>query len=242
MTIGPKTSLGIDISEHRISVALVKQNKSGIKLVKAADAETPEGAITDGSISDPALLASAIRKLLKSTRIKLRQAVVSLIAKPILNQIVDLPEDLPGNMSQFVRTEIKHSPVLAGREPQYDYCRLGNSGEDDLDRIFVGATEADKIADILKTFAIAGIEPTAIELPVMSAVRTIYSEKVCNRYDRNVLVALLHGSVMTLCVYRKDEMDFVRSVDVADEMLDADKYLARCERIRRYSRVYSRRC
>ena len=47
MTIGPKTSLGIDISEHRISVALVKQSKSGIKLVKAADAEVPEGAITD---------------------------------------------------------------------------------------------------------------------------------------------------------------------------------------------------
>ena len=229
MTLGPKTSLGIDISEHRISIALIKQTKSGIKLLKSADAEIPEGAITDGNVTDPVLLAGTIRKILKQNRIKIRQAVVSLIAKPVLNQIVELPEDIPGNMSQFVRGEIKHSPVLAGKEPQCDYCRLGSSGQEDLDRIFVGATDVDKVLGILKTFSAAGIDATMIELPVMSAVRAVYSEKICNRYDCNVLVVLLHGSVITLCVYRKDEMDFVRSVDMADQMSDPDKYLERCD-------------
>lgn len=225
-----KTALGIDISEHRIAIALLKQTKNDIKLLKADDIEIPKEAIVDGNIANPALVAGAIKKLLKKNRIRIRQAVVSLIAKPVLNQIVELPEDIPANIGKFVKSEIKHSSVLSGKEPQFDYCRLANSTQNDQDRVFVGATDGDKIAGILKVFSIAGIEPLSIELPAMSAVRAVYSQKITNRYDSNVLVALLHGSIMTICVYRKDELDFVRSVDMADSMDDPDSYFECCDR------------
>lgn len=230
MISSAKTALGIDISEHRISIALLKQTKKDVKLLKADDIEIPKDAIIDGNIANPALVAGAIKKLLRKNRIRLRQAVVSLVAKPVLNQIVELPEDIPTNVGQFVKSEIRHSPVLSGKEPQFDFCRLESSTQDDLDRVFVGATDSDKIAGILKVFSLAAIEPIAIELPAMSAVRAVYSQKITNRYDCNVLVALLHGSIMTICVYRKDELDFVRSVDLADCMDDSDKYFAGCER------------
>lgn len=230
MISSAKTALGIDISEHRISIALLKKTKKDTRLLKADDIEMPKEAIIDGNIANPALVAGAIKKLLRKNRIRLRQAVISLVAKPVLNQIVELPEDIPANVGQFVKTEIKHSPVLSGKEPQFDFCRLASSGQNDLDRVFVGATDGDKIADILKVFSIAAIEPISIELPAMSAVRAIYSQKITNRYDSNVLVALLHGSIMTICVFRKDELDFVRSVDLAEYMDDNDNYFACCER------------
>ncbi|HPD46751.1 MAG TPA: pilus assembly protein PilM [Anaerohalosphaeraceae bacterium] len=227
--LNPKIALGIDISEHRISAALLKQTKHGLKLLKAGDAPVPQGAITDGNITNPTLLAAAIRRLLKRLKIGLRHAVVSMVARPMLMQIVNLPEDLPGNMIHFLRGEIRHSPVLAGKDPQLDYCRLHRPGRDGRERVFVGATDRDKINDLLKTLSLAGVEPLAVEMPVMAAARAIYTEKICNRFNANVLVALLHGAEITLCVYRKDELDFVRYVNLSSDANDTDRYIHRCE-------------
>lgn len=227
--LNPRISLGIDISEHRISVALIKQTKAGLKLLKAGEAPVPQGAMTDGNIANPALLAAALRSLLKRKRIGLRQAAVSLVARPVLMQIVDLPEDPPGNMSQFIRGEIRHSPVLAGKESQHDYRRLQRPSRDGLERILVGASDRDKVADMLRMLSLAGVEPTTIELPFMAATRAIHAEKIANRFNANLLIALLHGAEMTLCVYRKDELDFVRYVNLSNEANDTDRYMRRSE-------------
>lgn len=225
-----KTALGIDISEHRISVALLKKTASGVKLLRQGQAEIPAGAIADGNITDPALLGAAIRSLLKKSRISVRRATVSLVAKPVLTQIVQLPEDLPGNMNLFIRSEIRHCPSLAGKESQHDFCMLKKLAQNELGRIFVSATDHNKLTELLKTCSIAGVDATAIEPPAVAAVRAVYNKKICDRYDSNVLIALVHGSVVTICVFRKDELDFIRSIEIDSASDDQDTYIDCCER------------
>ncbi len=151
MKLKSKTTLGIDISEHRISVALLKKTASGVKLLRYGWAEVPQGAITDGNITNPVLLGAAIKKLLKKSRISACQATVSLVAKPALAQIMQLPEDLPSNINAFIKSEIRHSPVLAGKESEHDFCRLKKLLQNKAGRIFVSATDRDKLTDLLKT-------------------------------------------------------------------------------------------
>ncbi len=225
-----RTALGIDISEHRISAALLKRTASGVKLLKYGQAEVPEGTIADGNITNPILLGAAIRKLLKKSRISARQATVSLVAKPALVQIMQLPDDLPGNINTFIRSEIRHSPALLGKESEHDFCGLKKLSQDEMGRIFVSATDRDKLGDLLKTCSVAFLETTAIEPPVLAAVRAVYNKKISNRYDCNVLVALVHGSVVTICVFRKDELDFVRSIELDSATDDPDAYIDCCER------------
>ncbi len=228
--LNSKTALGIDISEHRISVALLKKTASDVKLLRQGQANIPAGAIADGNITDPALLGAAIKSLLKKSGISVRRADVSLVAKPVLTQIMQLPEDLPGNMSLFIRSEIRHCPSLAGKESQHDFCMLKKSAQNELGRILVGATDQDKLADLLKTCSTAGVDATAIEPPALAAVRAVYNKKICDRYDSNVLIALVHGSVVTVCVFRKDELDFIRSIEIDSETDDQDAYIDCCER------------
>ena len=225
-----KTALGIDISEHRISAVLLKKTASGVKLLRQGQAKVPEGAIIDGNISNCALLGGAIRKLLKKSRISAHQAVVSLVAKPALAQIIQLPDDLPGNMNTFIKSEIRHSPALLGKESEHYFCRLKTGSQDEKGRIFVSATDRDKLGDLLKTCSIACLEATAIEPPVIAAMRAVYNKKISNRYDCNVLVALVHGSVVTICVFRKDELDFARSIELDSATDDPDAYIDCCER------------
>lgn len=224
-----KTSLGIYISDSRISVALVANENEQVKLLKVADTPVPDGALTDGNIEDPVALAKAIKTLLAQNKIKTRCATVSLVAKPALGQIIDLPEEIPDNLSRFVQSEIKHSPVLSGKDPLYDFSGISPFGPNQRGRLFVAATDHEKMANLLKTFRLAQVEPVAVELSVIASIRAIFTDKILNKYDSNILVAFLHSSILTVCVFRKEELDFIRSVDLGDDAEDIDKCIVRCE-------------
>ena len=58
-----RTALGIDISDSRINLALLRKHGDSVKLLKAAGCPAPEGAIKNGNIENAAALAKAIKKL-----------------------------------------------------------------------------------------------------------------------------------------------------------------------------------
>ena len=66
----PKTALGIDVSDGRINLALLKKSANSVKLLKTAAAPLPDGAIKDGNIEDAMVLAKAIKKLKAQNRIR----------------------------------------------------------------------------------------------------------------------------------------------------------------------------
>ena len=78
MISSAKTALGIDISEHRISIALLKKTKKDTRLLKADDIEMPKEAIIDGNIANPALVAGAIKK---RTGIETRETVLGYVQR-----------------------------------------------------------------------------------------------------------------------------------------------------------------
>jgi len=224
-----KTSLGIHISDSRISMALIAEQNGQIKLLEVADAPVPDGALTDGNIEDPVALAKVIKTLLAQSKIKTRRATVSLVAKPVLGQIIELPDEIPDNLSRFVQSEIKRSPVLSGKEPLYDFYGIAPLGPNQRGRLFVAATDHEKMANLLQTFRLAQVEPVAVELDVIASIRAIFAEKISNKYDSNILVTFLHNSVLTVCVFRKDALDFIRSIDLGRDVEDIDKCIVRCE-------------
>ena len=90
----PKTALGIDISDGRISLALLKQNANGIELLKAASSPVPDGAVKDGNVEDPVILSQAIKGLRARNKIRgINRTAVSLLTKPAISQILDIPKD-----------------------------------------------------------------------------------------------------------------------------------------------------
>lgn len=225
----PKNSLGIYISDSHINAALITEENGQVKLLEVADAPVPDGVMIDGNIEDPVALAKAIKTLLADKKIKSNQAIVSLVAKPVLGQIIDLPEEIPDNLSQFVQSEIKHSPVLSGKESLYDFYGIAPLGQDQRGRLFVAATDREKIVNLVKAFRLAQIEPVAVELSVIASIRAIFTAQISNKYNSNILVTFLHSSILTVCVFRKDELDFVRSIDLGADVEDIDKCIIRCE-------------
>jgi len=209
-----KTALGVDISDKQISLALLKKDKNGVELLKAATAPVPDGAIKNGNIEDAAVLANAIKRLKTSSRIRTTHAAVSLFTKPVIAQIMDIPKQVPGNIGQFVQDQVKHCAVLPGRKIAFDFCGVGSEASP-ASRLLVIATDGRKVDEIVKVCSQAGLVVEAIEPPLLAYTRALYAKKIAGKFDCSVLIAILQDNTLNLCVFRKQTMDFVRTKSIS---------------------------
>ena len=58
---GLKTVLGIDITEERINMVLLKKHGDKFRLLKVAEGPIPEGVVRNGNVENPDALAIAAR-------------------------------------------------------------------------------------------------------------------------------------------------------------------------------------
>jgi Tfp pilus assembly protein PilN len=214
-----KTVLGIDISESAINLALLRGGADGVKLVKAASGPVPDRVIKDGNIEDSVVLSKAIKTLKDRNKIRARRAAVSLFSQPVLMQLIDMPKNLPANIGQFIQDEVKRCVALSGKEIALDFCSVSSSAQPGAGRIFVLATDAENVAEIARVCNSAQLNVEAIEPPMLAYARAFYPQKIAGRFDCNVLMVIVQDNILTLGVFRKQNLDFVRSKEIDKETI-----------------------
>lgn len=220
---GPKTALGVDISDGRISLALLKQSAKGIELLKAVSGPMPDGAIKDGNVEDPVILSKAIKELRTRNKIRvINRAGVSLLTNPAILQILDIPKGVPTNIGQLVRNEIKSCVALSGKEIAFDFCRI-KSGKGQDCRLLAVATDGQKVSNLAQACNRAGLNAEMIEPPLLAYARALYAKKIEGRFDCDVLIAILRDGVLTLCVFRKQTLDFVGTRNILREKAEPEE-------------------
>jgi len=210
MTLQTKTALGIDISCSRISMALLRKDKDGLKLLKSADCPVPEGAINNGNIEDPLALAKEIKQLKVKNKIHAPDILLSPVINPILMQILDLPQDVSGNVRQFVYDESKRFALLSMKDIEVDYCGIKSSGKTSNRRVFVAATEVQKIAELVVALNKMGLKVKGVEPFQIAYLRACYTKQIAGLSDRNLLFAIIRNNIFTLCVFKNQNIDFVQ--------------------------------
>ncbi len=221
--LSSKTALGVDISNGRISLALLRQNANGIKLLKAASSPVPDGAIKDGNIEDPLILAQAIKALRTRNKISgINRTGVSLLSKPVILQILDVPKGAPANIGHSVQNEVKSCVALSGKEIAFDFCRI-KSGQGQRSRVLAVATDSQKVAQLSEACSRAGLNAEVIEPPLLAYARALYAKKIEGKFDCDVLVAILRDGVLSLCVFKKQTLDFIGTRNISGEKAEPDE-------------------
>lgn len=207
------TALGIDISEAGIHMTLLRKLQGGVQLVKAASTSVPAGAVKDGNVEDPVLLSRAIRELKRRTNIRwTHHAAVSLLARPVVMQIIEVPRQPPSNIGQFVQNHLKRCVALSGKSIAFDFQRL-RSGKETSDELFAAATDGRNLAALAESCGQAGLNVELIEPRLLSYARAFCAKKIAGRFDCNVVLVILEQQGLTVCVFRDQRLDFVRSRD-----------------------------
>jgi Tfp pilus assembly protein PilN len=209
-----QTVAGIDISQERISIVLLKRGKNGPKLIKSVVAPVPAGAIKDGNIADAVLLAKAIRDMKVRNRIWTNRAAVSLFAKPIVTQMIEMPKQIPPNLTQFIRGEMKHCAAMPSGDIVLDYCSAGSNKRSADKKVLAVAAETKRVTELVHILSRAGFSTELVEPAILSYLRAISDKKITGRSGCNVLVAIFRDSILTLCVLRNGVVDFIRTKEV----------------------------
>ena len=218
-----KTALGIDISNGRISLALLRQNAKGIELLKAASSPVPDGAIKDGNVEDPVILSQAIKGLRTRNKIRgINRTGVSLLTRPVVMQMLDIPKGVPTNIGGLVRNEAKSCVALSGKEIAFDFCRT-KSGQGLEGRLLAVATDSQKVAQLAEACSRAGLNAEVIEPPLLAYARALHAKKIEGKFDCDVLIAILRDGVLSLCVFRKQTLDFIGTRNISGEKAEPNE-------------------
>jgi len=219
MKLSTKIALGVDISESLITLALLKQSTKGFELLKCASGPVPDGAIKNGNIEEPESLAKAIKELKSHNRIRARKVAVSLSAVSTIADILEAPKGAPSNIGKFVHNELKSYVALSGREIAFDFCGI-KPGQGSGNRLLAVAADSEELALLTGTCRRAHLNVEAVEPPILGYIRALFTERIEGRFDSNVLIAILHGSALNLCVFRKQVLDFVRIEHISKEQAE----------------------
>ena len=217
-----KTVTGIDISQESISIVLLKNGKNGPKLVKSVFAAVPAGAIKDGNIADAVLLAKAIREMKVRNRIWTNRAAVSLFAKPVVTQMIEMPKQMPPNLTQFVHGEMKHCAAMPSGDIVLDYCSVGSNKRSADKKVLAAAAETKKVTELVQILGRAGFSAELVEPAILSYLRAVSGKKIAGRSGCNVLVAIFRDNILTLCVLRNGVVDFIRTKEVRQKSTPGD--------------------
>ncbi|MFH1613918.1 MAG: pilus assembly protein PilM [Planctomycetota bacterium] len=222
---GP-TALGIDISNGRINLALLGQTRTRIMLMGSAQAPVPQGVIANGDVKDYAALTKAVRDLMKKNKINSGKIAISLVAQPSLVQIMNIPKQGPVNTRKYLQNELKHCPLLPGKNVFFDYCGIPPLGAKKENRAFVVAAEHKKVNDMGMALAKVRINIEAIEPASIAAARAIYASKIDKEFDNNILLCTFSDNILNMCVFRHGGLDFIRSRDIGSASLDSPESIA----------------
>jgi Tfp pilus assembly protein PilN len=221
-----QTVAGIDISQERICITLLKKGKNGPKLVKSVTAAVPAGAIRDGNITDPVLLGKTIREMKVRNRIWTNRAAVTLFVRPFITQIIEMPKQMPPNLNQFIRGEMKHCAAMPSGDIVLDYYLVGSNKRSADKKIMAVAAETTKVTELINVLARAGFSAELVEPAMLSYLRAINDRKIIGKSGCNVLAAVIRENILTICVLRNGAVDFIRTKEIRQKFT-ADGFLYR---------------
>jgi Na+-transporting methylmalonyl-CoA/oxaloacetate decarboxylase gamma subunit len=209
----PKTSLGIDISSTSMAMALLKQDKHGIHLVRAARRPLPEGLIKGGTLNDPRLL----RKMIGDFRRKCgrtRLTTLSLSCPRAMVQIMDVPNHVSMNLGQYVQKELKHYVTLAGVKTVSDYRTLDSN--DESKRVFVAVGDHKCVASAVKACEATGLDVHTVEPSLVAYARALYDKTLAHQSGSNVVLAIIRDNRVCLAVWQDRIVRFIRCHSLDD--------------------------
>ncbi|MBN8429341.1 pilus assembly protein PilM [Microbulbifer salipaludis] len=170
---GPKAMLGLDISST--SVKLLELSRSGDKYrVESYAAEPlPPNAVVDKNINDVGAIAEAIRKVVRRSKTRLRQAAVAVSGSAVITKTLDMPADLSDDAleAQIALEADQYIPYPLD-EVNLDFEVQGPSekGEGQVE-VLLAACRSENVEQRISALGEADLQPGVVDVEAYAIER-----------------------------------------------------------------------
>ncbi len=173
---GRYSPIGLDLGSAFIKMLQLRRSGGGEAVHCLAAAPAPAGALKNGRISSPGLLAERLKQLRLKHPWHKNRVNICLGLQSFYLRRVKLPAMKEAERARAMRWEVeKHFPVSA-EDAVFDYCPLESEVSGALNGEYLLAAAAKDTADsYTETVASAGFIPAALEIEPISLLRALNS-------------------------------------------------------------------
>lgn len=211
--------LGVDIGSHSIKIVEIAKDAKSATLLAAGSVPTPPGALASGGLAaDGEAVASAVKKLLKESGAKSREANIALPESQVFTRVINVPQLSPRELTSAIKWEAEQYVPLPLNQVSLDFTILRDSkqtGKPTMEVLLVAAPKVlvEKYVSLLE---LSEITPVGVETEIIAASRAVIRTTTALK---TVMVASLGAQTTDFAIIGDGVLSFTRSISSGGEAL-----------------------
>ena len=168
--------VGLDIGTTAVRAAEVSVRRGQVVLERIGQAGLPGGAVVDGEVKDPAVVAIAIKDLWRRTKISSRRVIIGVANQRVVVRLVDLPWMPPSELRSSLGFQAGDYLPIPVDQTELDFAVIGEHeapGGQRLLRVLLVAAQKEMLAGHLEAVREAGLRPDGIDLNPIALLRSL---------------------------------------------------------------------
>jgi len=208
--------VGLDISSSSIKLVELAQKKSGEWVLVCCAMETLDrGWVADGNVEKFEEVAEAVRRVVKKSSTRAREAVLALPPSAVITKKITLPDGLTeSELEVQVESEASQYIPFSLDEVSLDFCVIGPSalvpGELDL---LIAAARKEKVQDRQGLAEAADLKPVIVDVESYAsriAIRRLLQQSPNQEPDAVVALFEIGAFTTSMQVMSGDEVLYDR--------------------------------
>jgi type IV pilus assembly protein PilM len=170
--------VGLDIGTSGVRAAELTLSKGGATLERFGQVALPLGAVRDGEVVDPDVVAGAIRQLWSQAKFSTKKVVVGVANQKVVVRQVDLPWLPTAELKKALAFQVQDYIPMPVEQAILDFHPLEEFTNDSggrMLRVLLVAAARDMVDSALVAVTRAGLSPEMVDLTSFAVLRSLVS-------------------------------------------------------------------
>lgn len=213
MFFSSKKVLGLDIGSSSIKLAELTLTKNGATIDNFSLVQSPHSALNSGEITDPVLVAEAIKASFKENNFRNKQVCVGLSGTAVIVKKISMPQAQGKDIMEQVRYEAAQYLPFDINQVTLDFHRLKlTTGQPENMDLLIVAAQNEFILNYMQSVQQAGLKCTILDVNSL-ALANIF-ELNYGQTDEPVAIFNFGSSLTNFLVMLQGEVIFSRDIPV----------------------------
>jgi type IV pilus assembly protein PilM len=174
--VAGRTAVGLDIGTSGVRAAELAFGKGPATLQRFGQVALPVGAVRDGEVADPQLVADAIKHLWSTAKFSTKKVVLGVANQKVIVRQVDLPWMPADELRKSLPLQVQDFIPIPVEQAILDYHALeeitADGGGRTL-RVLLVAASRDMVQAALEAVKRAGLQATQVDLTPFAVLRSL---------------------------------------------------------------------
>src|SRR6056297_2960608 len=210
----PPPLVGIDIGSSSVKLIQLSTTGSSYRVEAFAVEPVPEGAVSEGVIAVPELIADAIKKAMQRGGFKAKNCAMAVTGSAVITKIINLPADLSeDDIEGQIEVEAGQYIPFPREEVSLDFEVLGPSPRNaDLLEILLAASKTEHVDTRLEVAELVGLTVSVVDLEAYAIANAFDLVRKATGIDEAETIGVLNigSTVSSMIVLRGNRSIYSR--------------------------------